>query len=68
MNNFDFAFWLEDQLARKNMTKLELAYRAGIYPSYISHYIYKHKMPTLKIFLMILDALGMHMYFEDDES
>ena len=64
-DNFEFDTWLLDQMERKNMNHDQLAQRAGIRSSNITYYLYYGKLPTLRTFLKILDALGMTVQFAD---
>lgn len=59
LSMIEFDVWLDEQLKQKRLTKRQLAYRAGIEPSTITHYSAFKRSPTLRTLLAILDALDM---------
>lgn len=61
MEDFQYDIWLKEQMKKRKWTAVQLATRAGIDPSTISHAIIYKRSPTLNTLMRILDALDMHM-------
>ena len=65
---FQFDVWLKKQLEKRKWTAVQLATRAGIEPSTITHAIRCKTSPTLKTLTRILDALNMHIEIVNNEE
>lgn len=65
-NSFRFDLWLYNQMKRRGMNMKELAEKAGISAQSVSDYVKNTRMPTVMTLALILNALDMHMVFEDN--
>jgi transcriptional regulator with XRE-family HTH domain len=58
-----FAIRLKEVRVAKNLSQIELARRAGLSPTVISHYEAGRRAPLLATCAAIADALGVSMDF-----
>lgn len=65
-NSFRFDLWLYNQMKRRGMNMKGLAEKAGISAQSVSDYVKNTRMPTVMTLALILNALDMHMVFEDN--
>lgn len=68
MNEKEFAEWLEEEMDRQNLTRKELANRAGITVTTLRYYLREMRSPSLRCVNLVLGALGKKLVIVDDED
>lgn len=61
----EFDKWLKHRMEERNMSREDLAAKSGVTEQSIKCYLTGTRMPTLRVFLEILNALDMEMILKE---